>query len=79
MALVLPLMFTCQDKDECSDCGGTIFEGYIFMKVTADDLAKNEGLALLKGVDVGVCIRVKLSGDELDLNTVKVVDECCCK
>ncbi len=79
LVMLILLLIGCSDKDNCNDCGGSIIEGFIFMNVTADDLAQNDGLALLEGVDVGVCIRVKISGAELDLNTVKAVDDCCCE
>ena len=49
------------------------------MKVTASDLVKYEGLANLKGVDVGVCIRAFYPGRRLSVNSVTVVDDCCCE
>lgn len=79
LTLLILLAAGCSDKDNCSDCGGTLIDGNIFKKITADDLAQIEGLALLEGVDVGACIRVKLNGNELDLKTVAVVDDCCCE
>ncbi len=78
-SLLLFSLLSCGKTNECNDCGGNLLDGYIFMEVTADDLAQYEGLALLEGVDVGVCIRVKISGEEINLQTVEVVDECCCE
>ncbi|MEE8437605.1 MAG: hypothetical protein V3S22_04625 [Candidatus Neomarinimicrobiota bacterium] len=71
------LLAGCSDDKDCPDCG-SILEGYIFKSITTSDLAQNEGLALLEGVNAGVCVRAKLSGQEFDLDTVEVVDDCCC-
>lgn len=79
LVLVIPLLTGCDKKADCPDCGGTLLEGYIFKRVTTDDLAKNDGLALIEDVDAGACIRAKLTGENLDLNTVTVVDDCCCE
>ncbi|MEA1882558.1 MAG: hypothetical protein U9N31_09195 [Candidatus Marinimicrobia bacterium] len=49
------------------------------MKVTGGDLAKYEGLAKLEGVDVGVCIRAYILEEELNANSVTIVDDCCCE
>jgi hypothetical protein len=49
------------------------------MKVTASDLAKYEGLVALDGIDVGVCIRSYILEEELNVNTVSIVDDCCCE
>jgi hypothetical protein len=78
MGLVLGLA-ACNKNENCTDCGGTLAQGYIFKTVTTDDLAQIDGLALIEGVDAGVCIRAKLTGQEMDVNTVKVVDDCCCQ
>ncbi len=49
------------------------------MEVTANDLAKHEGLAALDGIDVGACIRAYILEEELNINTVSIVDDCCCE
>jgi hypothetical protein len=49
------------------------------MKVTASDLAKYEGLVALDGIDVGACIRAYILEEELNVNTVSIVDDCCCE
>lgn len=65
----------CEEKKGCDDCGGGILEGFIFKEVTTDDLS---ALGTVEGIELGVCIRYKLDGTEFDLETVKVVDDCCC-
>ncbi len=70
-------MFSACEKDEgCDDCGGTILDGYLFSEVTTADLST---LGAVEDIEVGACIRYKLDGTEFDLETVKVVDDCCCQ
>ncbi len=75
--LILVLVFVaCPNNEEgCNDCGGTIIDGYFFSEVTIEDLTV---LVDIEGIEVGACIRFKLDGTEFDLETVKVVDDCCC-
>jgi len=71
------VMFSACEKDEgCDDCGGTILDGYLFSEVTTADLST---LGAVEDIEVGACIRYKLDGTEFDLETVKVVDDCCCQ
>ena len=49
------------------------------MDVTANDLTKYEGLAQLQGIDVGVCIRAHILEQELNVNSVTIIDDCCCQ
>jgi hypothetical protein len=42
-------------------------------------LAKYEGLAALESIDVGACIRAYILEEELNVNTVSIVDDCCCE
>lgn len=65
----------CEEEEGCDDCGGTILDGYLFNEVTTEDLTV---LGTIDNIEVGVCIRYKLDGTEFDLETVKVVDDCCC-
>ena len=58
---------------------GDVFGGFVFMEVTANDLTKYEGLVQLQGVDVGVCIRAHILEQELNINSVTIVDDCCCQ
>ncbi len=78
LVIILTLV-TCNKNGNCTDCGGTLAQGYIFKTVTTDDLAQIDGLAQIEGVDAGVCIQAKLTGQEMDVNTVTVVDDCCCQ
>ncbi|MBT4067684.1 MAG: hypothetical protein HOB42_04725 [Candidatus Marinimicrobia bacterium] len=72
------LLTSCDRDNKCNNCGD-VFGGFIFMKVTASDIAKYEGLAQLNGIDVGVCIRAYILEEELNLNTVSIADDCCCE
>jgi len=69
---------SCSEDKNCPDCG-SILDGYIFKTITTDDLAQNEGLALLADVHAGVCVRTKLNGTEFDLESLEIVDDCCCE
>ncbi|HJL63205.1 MAG TPA: hypothetical protein QGH36_03275 [Candidatus Marinimicrobia bacterium] len=67
----------CEKEEGCDDCGGTILDGYYFNEVTDinSELAAVPDIVIV----VGDCIRYKkLDDDEFDLETVKVVDDCCC-
>ncbi|MDP6339059.1 MAG: hypothetical protein QF842_01875 [Candidatus Marinimicrobia bacterium] len=76
--LLLAFNGSCDKDSKCNNCGD-LLGGFIIMKVTASDLVKYEGLANLKGVDVGVCIRAFILEEELSVNSVTVVDDCCCE
>tara|TARA_Y100000588_G_scaffold391543_1_gene500481 strand:+ start:1024 stop:1299 length:276 start_codon:yes stop_codon:yes gene_type:complete len=76
--IVLFTFFTCQDNLECSSCGGGLLDGYLFKKVTQEDLAD---IGSIDGVNIGICIRYQLTGlteDDFDLDTIEIVDDCCC-
>ena len=78
MPIVLFTFFTCQDNPECSSCGGGLLDGYLFKKVTQEDLAD---IGSIDGVNIGICIRYQLTGlteDDFDLDTIEIVDDCCC-
>ncbi len=49
------------------------------MKVTENDLSKYEGLAQIDGVTVGTCIKAFIYNEELPLNSVTILDACCCE
>lgn len=75
----LGLLFnvSCQ-TEECSDCGPGITQGYLFKLVTEKDLAT---LGEIEGIEVDVCITysfVDVVTEEIDTETVKIVDDCCC-
>ncbi len=80
-AIVLSTIFTflvflsCTKDDSCTDCGGGLQDGYVYKTVTQDDIAELSTL----GVKLDECIQFKVDFDEdLDLETVSVVDDCCC-
>ena len=77
MILLFLNIISC-DNAKCNTCGD-VFGGFVLMEVTANDLTKYEGLAQLKGVDVGVCIRAHILEQELNVNSVTIVDDCCCQ
>ena len=74
-SLCIMIAFTACEKEEgCDECGGSILDGYLFNEVTDEDYE----LAVIEDIEVGDCIRYKLDGAEFDLETVKIVDDCCC-
>jgi len=78
LTLSLFLLVTCEDNPECASCGGGLLEGYLFKKVTQDDLAE---IGNIEGMNIGICIRYQLLGltdEEFDLETIAFVDDCCC-
>ncbi len=78
LTLSLFLLVTCEDNPECASCGGGLLEGFLFKKVTQDDLAK---VGNIEGMNIGICIRYQLTGlteEEFDLETIAIVDDCCC-
>jgi len=78
MILFSLAIVSCDEDSKCSDCGD-LLGGFLIMEVTTNDLAKYEGLAQLEGVDVGVCIRAYILDQELNVKSVTIVDDCCCK
>jgi len=71
-------LITCQDNSDCSDCGGNLLDGYLFKKVTQEDLAD---IGSVDGVNIGICIRYQLSGlaeGDFALETIEIVEDCCC-
>ena len=78
LTLSLFLLVTCEDNPECASCGGGLLEGFLFKKVTQDDLAE---IGNIEGMNIGICIRyqlLELTDEEFDLETIAIVDDCCC-
>ena len=78
LTVSLFLLVTCEDNPECASCGGGLLEGFLFKKVTQDDLAE---IGNIEGMNIGICIRYQLLGltdEEFDLETIAIVDDCCC-
>jgi len=78
LTLSLFFLVTCEDSPECASCGGGLLEGFLFKKVTQDDLAE---IGNIEGMNIGICIRYQLLGltdEEFDLETIAIVDDCCC-
>ncbi len=66
----------CNKTTECSDCGGGLTGGYLYKRVTQEDLTQLGGI---EGITLDACIRYKfLTEDEFDLESVDIVDNCCC-
>ncbi|MEC9273495.1 MAG: hypothetical protein VX680_02275 [Candidatus Neomarinimicrobiota bacterium] len=78
VSILFLTLLACQDNSECSDCGGNLLDGFLFKKVTQEDLAD---IGSIDGVNIGICIRYQLSGlteGDFDLETIEIVDDCCC-
>ncbi len=73
--IAITLIFTSCQKEDCPDCGGTIAQGFIFRTVTEEDLTT---LGDIPNIELEACMRFKLAGGDIDENTVKIVDDCCC-
>jgi hypothetical protein len=73
--LAILIFPACEKEEGCEDCGGSILDGYLFNEVATEDLT---ALGTIEDIEVGVCIRYKLDGSEFNLESVKVVDDCCC-
>ncbi|MCH8012019.1 MAG: hypothetical protein IIA61_08755 [Candidatus Marinimicrobia bacterium] len=75
VAVITLISLSCENED-CSDCGGTIAQGFIFRMVTAEDLTT---LGDIPDIELEACMRFKLiGGTEIEETTVKIVDDCCC-
>lgn len=78
LTLSLFLLVNCEDNPECVSCGGGLLEGFLFKNVTQDDLVE---IGNIEGINIGICIRYQLLGltdEEFDLETIAIVDDCCC-
>lgn len=75
--LIFLVGISCKESKPCSDCGGGITDGYLFKKVTEADIPE---LSSIDGIEIDNCIRFKFVLDEtdFDLETVNIVDDCCC-
>ena len=49
------------------------------MKVTASDLTKYQGLAQFENIDVGMCIQAYIREEQLFLDSIRILDRCCCE
>ena len=50
ISMLFLVLITCQDNPDCSDCGGDLLDGYLFKKVTQEDLAD---IGSIDGVNIG--------------------------
>ena len=76
--IFLMLVFLGCESDECGSCGGGVLDGYLFKTVTEDDRVQLS--STLPELELEACIRFKfeLNGSDFNLETVTVVDDCCC-
>ena len=69
-------LFSCEKEEDC-DCQEEGIQ--LFQLVTSDDI---DILNNVEGVEVNECIRYNLENifsDQINYETVKVVDMCCCQ
>ena len=71
-------LLSCDKESSCDNCGNLI-NGSTILKVSQNDLIKYEGLAIINGIDIGTCIQGKIFQEELNLSSVKILDDCCCE
>ena len=75
-AFIVVFFVSCEDEEYC-DCQEEGIQ--IFQLITDDDV---DIMNSVEGVDVNECIRYDLENifsDQIDYETVKVVDMCCCQ
>jgi hypothetical protein len=66
---------TSSNTPECNDCGGGLVDGYLYKKVTIDDITS--GLLDIKSsFSIDECIRYRMDG--IDFTEAESVDNCCC-
>ena len=59
---------------DCTDCGGGVVDGYLYKKVTINDLADLTQINVSANIDQ--CIRFMMDGE--DFSSATIVEECCC-
>ncbi|MBC8403542.1 MAG: hypothetical protein H8E14_18835 [Candidatus Marinimicrobia bacterium] len=66
------------NKNDCKGCGGGLIDGYLYKRVEQVDLEKLT--TIFPDLQIEACIRFKLdlNGIDINLETVTVVDDCCC-
>jgi hypothetical protein len=74
----LVIFFSCDKSSKCDNCGDLV-NGSTTIKVSQNDLMKYEGLVKIEGIGVGTCIQANIFQEELILNSIKILDECCCE
>jgi len=60
---------------ECNDCGGGIIDGYLYKKVTLEDITTSL-IDIEPSINIDQCIRYKMDG--IDFTEATIVDDCCC-
>ena len=63
------------NNNDCNDCGEGMIDGYLYKKVTLDDITASL-LEIEPSIIIDQCIRYKTDGDEFI--DASIVDECCC-
>ena len=74
--ILLPLL-SCNSGasiSDCTDCGGGLVDGYLYKKVTINDLANLTQINVSANIDQ--CIRFRVDGE--DFSSATIVEECCC-
>ena len=70
-------LFVCSSgttPSDCTDCGNGLIDGYLYKKVTFNDLA---GLTQINvSANLDQCIRFKMDGE--DFADATIIDDCCC-
>lgn len=75
--IILLPMLSCNSGagiSDCTDCGGGLVDGYLYKKVTINDLADLTQINVSANIDQ--CIRFIMDGE--DFSSATIVEECCC-
>ena len=70
-------MLSCNSDvsiSDCTNCGGGLIDGYLYKKVTINDLANLTQINVSANIEQ--CIRFMMDGD--DFSSATIVEECCC-
>jgi len=76
--LILLINISCDKDSNCNNCGENNL-GLTIIKVSENNLMQYEGLAQLKGIDMGTCIQASINQNVMTLGSVKILNECCCE
>lgn len=75
-SLILYGLTGCNDSSECTNCGGGPVDGFLYKRVTQEDLSQ---LGSIEDITLDTCIRFQfIDMDEFDLESIEIVDDCCC-
>lgn len=71
------MVITGCNQEGCGDCGGGLIDGYLYQRVTSDDLLLLQ--SAFPDLQLDECIRFQMDDlQEIDPQSVEFVPDCCC-